>query len=387
MRKQKILLLFALLVLSSSFGCVKISSGGPGGILNVVGQVVFQNLFTQWQSAVLTAMMISAFLAILMYMASTIINSKELLAWSKSEFGQLLATGLIVANVFFFITTVNQLVYDHMGVSMGCAQAADCPIELGKTILKGIYSDVREMNRDILMVNNWFLIISNMSFFVEFVIPPWPTFNFAPFAGLGVISDSLSATFDILIKIMMLVKAQQYVLEMVQVALFPSFLFIGILCRTFFFTRKLGGLMIAMALGLYFVFPLSYVFAKDVAYATCLDAAGNYDYFKPCVGNWLFRVKQADIEAMGEMVFKPGTATGGEIQLQPYQGGFVSSVFDWLNGEKLMDQGGIFDRVGRLLVFTTFIPFISLVVTISFIKVLSPLLGGDVEIAGLTRLI
>ncbi|MBI5158571.1 hypothetical protein HY992_00445 [Candidatus Micrarchaeota archaeon] len=380
--------LFSLLALSAlffSFGCVSIGAGGGFPVFN--GAQIFNFMFFQWKTAIFAAMLISTFVAVLMYMGASIINHKELLAWSKSEFGQLLATGLIVANVLFFITTINQLTFDSFGSTLGCSQPEDCPIELGQKMLKSIYSDVREMNKNILQLNTWFLIMSGMNLFVESINPPWYSFSFTPFAGTSMISNSLTICFDSLMKIMMLVKAQQYVLKLVQTALFPSFMCIGILCRTFFFTRKLGGLMIAIALGLYFVFPLSYVFAKDAIYSTCLDATGAYDYSKPCVGNWLFKVKQSDIDDLGTYTFQPNSRTGDRIIMQTNQAGLASSMWNWVNGDLLMDTGGLFDRVGRLLVFTTFVPFVSLVLTISFIKVLSPLLGGDVEIAGLTRLI
>ena len=45
------------------------------------------------------------------------------------------------------------------------------------------------------------------------------------------------------------------------------------------------------------------------------------------------------------------------------------------------------DLLARLMFFSTFFSFIAVIATIANIKVLSPMLGGDVEIAGLTRLI
>jgi hypothetical protein len=48
---------------------------------------------------------------------------------------------------------------------------------------------------------------------------------------------------------------------------------------------------------------------------------------------------------------------------------------------------GVLPIVGYLMVPAVFIPLIIILVTISFIRTLSPMLGGDIEIAGLTRIL
>jgi hypothetical protein len=67
----------------------------------------------------------------------------------------------------------------------------------------------------------------------------------------------------------------------------------------------------------------------------------------------------------------------------PHMGTYASSP-------ESLELGWIFEAchvTGRLMVPALFIPVIVIIVTVSFIKGLSPLLGGDVEIAGLTHLI
>ena len=53
----------------------------------------------------------------------------------------------------------------------------------------------------------------------------------------------------------------------------------------------------------------------------------------------------------------------------------------------VVGNDGVLENTAKLLIYATFIPFIVLMGTIAFIKGLSPLLGGDVEIAGITHLI
>ncbi|MEM3690689.1 MAG: hypothetical protein QXZ40_03115, partial [Candidatus Micrarchaeia archaeon] len=64
-------------------------------------------------------------------------------------------------------------------------------------------------------------------------------------------------------------------------------------------------------------------------------------------------------------------------------GGYGSDVYAGM----MTPYNGVLPTVGYLMVPGTFLPLLIILVTISFIKVLSPQLGGDVEIAGLTRIL
>jgi len=56
-------------------------------------------------------------------------------------------------------------------------------------------------------------------------------------------------------------KAQQYFLNAVGFTVGPLFIVLGLIFRSFFLTRKMGGLLLAIGIGLIVVLPLTYVFA------------------------------------------------------------------------------------------------------------------------------
>ncbi|HQT45502.1 MAG TPA: hypothetical protein PLO51_05980, partial [Candidatus Micrarchaeota archaeon] len=284
-------------------------------------------------------------------------------------------------------------------------------------------------------------------------------------------------------------------------AIFPLFLFTGVILRTFFFTRKLGGLMIALALGAYLTLPAMYAFTGYLMYQTTngtynallfnvsfdpAQAAGigqdsGFNPYKPIAkDSYQFTADQAPVGPLQKLdygtclagetyVFTSnqtvpwpppanfilknrydesntltvGTVTstgadalnftdtsGGQYEIkmttdannnylymvfainngQPASPGTLSTIYNTLKswassvqwfisndlstsfesmvaGDEIIGHGGLIDQTARLMLFTLVMPFISLMVTIASVKVMSPRLGGDTEIAGLTRII
>jgi hypothetical protein len=70
-------------------------------------------------------------------------------------------------------------------------------------------------------------------------------------------------------------------------------------------------------------------------------------------------------------------------------GGFTISGF--MTGDKfdewIFADNGIINSMARMIFFSLFFSFLSVMSTIAAIKNISPMLGGDVEIAGLTHLV
>ena len=244
-----------------------------------------------------------------------------------------------------------------------------------------MYSNMREMNKGILKTSSNYLILQSLGVFFEELTPPLYTVNFSPFAAWSIITDSLKTAFDIILKAMIVTKATEIFFDFVQNTFYPSFLVLGIVFRAFFMTRRLGGLLIALAVGLYFVFPMVYLLAHAI-----MGAATSYSY-----------VLILDSSSMDELAMKKNPATGN---YEPYDrdaatgkvkpsllGKLSTKLRDFIKSDWLLGDNGILDMTARILIYSTFVPFVALITTISFVKIFSQTLGGDVEIAGLTKLI
>lgn len=223
---------------------------------------------------------------------------------------------------------------------------------------------------------------------------------------------------------------------------FVGFLSLGLVLRLFSPTKSAGGLIIALVIGLYYVFPMAYVLI-DVHYRNAYD--GTYGFNKINT----FRITDHLLSAFGlpfsseiegainalkntqnsynQIQQSTGTSSADAEQAATSVAGslaylsslvalvlkisvivsalFIPQVLSFLPATMLSYTlmadafpQGILTSVVRVpvillniyteffLIFAVLI-YISLISTVAFIKTFSPILGGDVEIAGITRFI
>ncbi|MEM3610458.1 MAG: hypothetical protein QW076_06200, partial [Candidatus Anstonellales archaeon] len=80
-------------------------------------------------------------------------------------------------------------------------------------------------------------------------------------AGYIFFSKRYQTLFSHAINVLGFIRAQQFFLIVTYLYVAPLLFFIGILLRSFFLTRKLGGLLIAVSIGIFFILPLLYILA------------------------------------------------------------------------------------------------------------------------------
>jgi hypothetical protein len=108
-------------------------------------------------------------------------------------------------------------------------------------------------------------MLSEATINIEFVFEAAGFFTFTPWRGFFTMGNTIKAlVFDWAIKIMMLTKFQEVLLRFIAIGLFQALFVIGAILRTFMFTRRLGGLLLGMAIAFYFVFPAFYAYGALV---------------------------------------------------------------------------------------------------------------------------
>ncbi len=371
-------------------------------------------------------------------------------------------------------------------------------------------------------------VLQSISIEVKGLVDPAGILMVTPLIGLSVPLETIGIVLDLTQKNMMIIRAQQFFLEFLHLAFFPFFLSLGLLLRPMFFTRRLGGLLIALALSFYIAYPMMYVFFHGVLFSIAgpwnyagkaptpggtdldtiysmkidwkniatlkavsgqdfaalksgddiYDGAGNKAFAGIAVskitqgeksfvatmdgvareyvavrGSSGFSVYETSITGTagvvpnapsGQFAFPAGRVVTSEfrekygspqdpqfgrdinkvkalnaeiytglcLDQQPrtqeeinknkdqvrlaslkaedklYQGyiGGLFMVLDPVTGS-LLGYNGPLDNFAKVLVFSLIAPFIAIMVALASVKVFSPLLGGDVEIAGLTRII
>ncbi|QLJ52207.1 MAG: hypothetical protein Sv326_0032 [Candidatus Fermentimicrarchaeum limneticum] len=395
--------------------------------------LAFQALWSNWQSVAITAAVLSLLFASLAYALSHIFGMRKLELWAKDEIYQALASALIVGAAVIIITGIASF---SCTLSGGCVAGND-QVDVAIGIMQRMNQSAIEQLEHIFYLSMRVGMITKMGKFYDFTLGPEgglcmvgecrTAFGFSWYLWQGgsIIADSIDYTFSILLPLISSFIAQTYMLSFIKASLFPSLLAMGIILRTFFFSRKVGGLLIAIALALYTVYPMMYIMLES--YFTIQPHTFYYadtDWFTTqsagwaCGGSFLPEGESDKPFCTGPLGLVayviPGlpqaAANYGEATFM-FKSGCVAGDPDicpdstcppgGVNGQNICDPGnppdvyagmktpynGVLPTVGYLMIPGVFIPLIIILVTISFIKVLSPMLGGDIEIAGLTRLI
>lgn len=195
--------------------------------------------------------------------------------------------------------------------------------------------------------------------------------------SIGVLSVSLSSAFHPLLAqlsyiiealtfAMIGIYAQSVLLKVIALVALPVMLPIGIILRTFYFTRRLGGAVMAIAIGLFAVFPLTYLFDAQIAASfaglIASTAAINVLNTASSLGSGLI-----------------GSVPSGSNSIG---GGFVSSIIsegtDAVKGLQLLVQG-LIEGLAALIVEVFFIPVLSVALTIISTRELARILGSEVS--------
>ena len=181
-------------------------------------------------------------------------------------------------------------------------------------------------------------------------------FSYPGFAGRAIFNNTLEMVVNLMLKALGSLKAQEMVLFTFQNLggiLFAA----GIIFRVPWFTRKLGGLLVACAIGIYLIYPLVYVMGWYVVDRSTIDL---------------------DIT-----INPPDTSVADFFSPQ----GSTENLANILFTDYTTNKIGLLDIVGRVYIPTLMIPVLAIFVTIGFIRHFSPMIGGDTEIAGLTHMI
>lgn len=217
--------------------------------------------------------------------------------------------------------------------------------------------------------------------------------SFSMYAGASMLGDAIGYIFSFMSGWIVSFLAQEFFLRMVQDALFPILLALGLILRTFFFTRRLGGLLIAVAIGLYTIYPLMYILLADqFIFADeniWYDRWNFYSCFCDNTDPWWVKALALVNPAVSSIIYTVRAPEDCPIRLCASDL-LLSYFLPTPMPINIFQTNWLFalcESVGRLMVPALFIPVVIIIVTVSFIKGLSPLLGGDVEIAGLTHLI
>lgn len=379
------------------------------------------------------------------YMLGAMLMNDKLKAWGKNEFFELFCSAIIFSAIIFSVPLTDGVL---KGLFLGSDDLSDelcttnsltfhpsspyynvgsCHIRLALYYLHSMFDEGSGLAR---MIYSRYLVTSmlaDLSISIEFVFEMAGFFTYQPIRGLFTMGNYITVQlFDWLVKMMMATKFQEIFIVFIERGLFMYLLTAGAILRTSAFTRKLGGLLIAIALALFFVYPTFYAFGALIVNnikvkidpSVTLGNSSSVPIIHRMYLNGTVPMIGSNLELNPNL--QQLTPEERKAQLESGEGFTQNSVLDvdmggtapteqdiefgwtkvwsWftdLINKTLRDElmfiaytpGGPVDAAARIAFFTVFISFIAIMATIAAIRSISIVLGGDVEIAGLTHLI
>lgn len=254
--------------------CISGSDSDCAAGLKCIGRVCYQPIGTgagpltryspvlgDWVMAAGAAVLVAFLLVALAYMIGVGFRYPQVEQWARSEFWEAVLTLLMIGAVFFLAQFLSDVSYtlagqDHFGA------AFEYLVNTRAELLAGWAS--------LLLAIQGFGMASGTSvsffWFIPLIpIPPEATTwtyirlgtSVSLAAGWGAIVSGLSPPLYMVYIALITNMGQDVILHFAKSDMLTVFLPLGILFRAFPLTRKIGGTIIALALALYFVFPLS----------------------------------------------------------------------------------------------------------------------------------
>jgi hypothetical protein len=224
-----------------------------------------------WRILAILALGFSIVLVAIAYMIGIGLEMPEMRAWAGTELSQIFANALIILLVIVVIAFV-----DVMAIAIAVDADLDLPECLGigtqtyDTCLQSVaneylqdYVDTAKLQmRNILVENvkavNYMNQRAGLYCTSILCLQVGVTTTFA--ANYLLDSDMYTLLFEYYGNLLGFMEAQLFFVNEVSFKIGPILLAVGIVARAFYFTRKIGGLLIAVALGITFFFPGMYIF-------------------------------------------------------------------------------------------------------------------------------
>ncbi|MCX6772190.1 MAG: hypothetical protein NTV88_00250 [Candidatus Micrarchaeota archaeon] len=446
-KTAKFALALSVLLVVLLSGCTG-PSGGPTKGLWVWG----------WEGLVGIVIVTVVLMLALGYMASVLFGNEQLRVWVKREVGQAAYSILIIVAAVALVGVMDD--WMQFGIIYGgtsqwqtyiqtgpCCNPATtsclggpnyhmmqpCHILVAKDYLQMLYETAR-LNSITYMSNNMMIgLLGNLQVSVNLnVEESRPVLTIAPFAGLSAGAEYFMILFDLSAKAMMMLRVQQVMLDFLNYPVFGILLSMGLVLRIFYFTRKLGGLLVAIALVSYVVFPMYYAISDAVLFSflggqttTWKPFGGTYDNVNapnmfndplnpgnnqgtidpnPNYGSVFTSQNQLNMD-----VCSTADPSNGNVQAQGDLNEFDLMRSNFVNGWDQVEGNKWYEQVGdwvtmstgsggfsphgpigtlaTLIILTLVTPFLAFMTILAAVKVFSPMIGGDVEISVLSRLI
>lgn len=340
MRSKIVCLLLLSVILG---GCV--SSGGTLTVAPACSSGAvspqFETYWLNWQGLSFLAASTVFLIAAFVYALGHVLVHRKVIMWAREQMEEALLAMAITVFIIGFVSFLCTFDMQSLGIQSNCAPNCNL-VNVGFGYLNDFFTEIMEgffvvAGLNAVMTSQASMTIGKATHGVGVTVAPLAVFN--------EISASLTMAMVTLMTSAIFVITQMVLLKMTEsifVILFP----IGVLLRSFGATRGFGGGLIAIAIGFFVFYPLLVVL-----------------FYGATLG---------DIQT-----------TYGELSGAFKEGGLSPATSDWFNPIGIPFVG----FVGKVIVGAILMPLVMFMILVSFVKGLSYILGEEVDVSNLTRLI
>lgn len=423
------------------------------------------NLWETWGFIAFAAILLATAFASLVYMLGHFLSNDRMIAFGKIEMAESIYSAILIVLVLAILATATDAAATLIkGVYPGgptgpaahiCGDSFNhyfndfngqfpCHMRMARYYLDTLYAEGKIFNYELLSIHMWYSFFQNIGISSDFHEHTSGSVSFSPLgSALSLPSSIYSYMFEFGMKSMVILRFQQFFLNFVNYSIYPVFVILGLILRNFPFSRRLGGLLMAIGISLFFIFPMFYVLGAIIFKNIAMES----DYYDPSASD---NPNERMPEVITSLKFNPeefydkigfidedetltqpgeipgsnpedittdyllnelypasanycqttdyGVEEGGDLLadwgiLFLYSADFITPFIPGDSGyedeyiDGLIGPGGVIDATARFVFFSMFFTLLSVFSTIGAIRSLSPLLGGDIELAGLTHLI
>jgi len=330
------------------------------------------------------------------YMLSKFFHEEQLSAWARNEFYQITGTVVIIFLIFTLVS-IEFRVFEAFGFNTNADQNPS--ITAGKTYLQHIWLFAVDSMANLYLAHTSVQLLFSVP--VNLMTKDNPLtltaggVSFMP--GFQIMGDKLGNKFGSLARnVFALVvaplelataisTAQIWFLCIINATAFTLLLPIGLFLRAIPLLRGVGSAFIAIAIGFYIVYPLTLMFNETVV--TFVSERGEKWWDAgPFVGTGL-STATVGVSAASYFTYSVLDALGfGAVK--------IVKLLLWTSGLGAL-AGSVVTLMGRFIENATFsgiilglfLPFVDVVITFSFTRELSKILGSEINLSQILRVL
>lgn len=327
------------------------------------GPLAPKNTARIWFPLAMAAVGICLFTNVLIYMFGYVMHLPRWQAFAASEFMQVTVSALIIVSFVYLVEGGFDYIQGNVlpsGSKVSCGGlgpqdiytqfsygpigAVMCRLQDKITYCNDLYQKIYSANKNVEVKTTMEISVNNMQTYVG----DWFTY----------LHDTMEKAHYLAHQVVPLtigLVGQYMFLDYIAKNMFTVILPLGIILRIIPIFRGIGGLLIAIGIGFYIIYPLFFLLLDPATMVAPPSAAGGPEPPpKKC-----YRGFSGMTSAMADVSNIRLDPTGGS-------GGTTTASIDSLAGE-----------MGKLKVETIFIPMAALVGTLTFIQAAAPFFGGD----------